>query len=74
MSWKYGLVKTKLDNGEDWYYLAEIYGEECHSDIDFLGGISGKTPNEVIETLDIIIRDLKKPTIIDEIQKTGENK
>lgn len=63
MWWTYGIVHTKIDNNEDWYYLAEIYENGCHTGIDYLWGISSNTVEGVIEIIEMIhsdvIRNLK---------------
>jgi len=68
MEWQYGFVKTQLHDGSDWYYLAEIYSKESHTEKDYLGGISGESPQECIEMLEIILFDLKvNLLVIDEV-------
>jgi hypothetical protein len=67
MNWEYGIVKTQI-KGEDWYYLAEVYEDNSHTSVDYLGGISGSSVEEVQEIIEMIYEDLKKPTVVKEIR------
>ena len=58
MGWHYGLKKK-----DDYYTLAEIYGEDCYTADNLV--IGGSTPQEIIENLELILKDLKNPDIID---------
>jgi hypothetical protein len=68
MSWRYGVVKTKLDDGTQWYYLAEIYGDGGHSNVNYLGGISGESVGEVINMIDMIRDDLRYLKVIEYLE------
>jgi len=69
MNWKYGIVKTKLEDGSDWYYLAEVYGRGRHSNIEYLGAISGETQDCVVDVIQVIYEDLQENLmVIDEIR------
>ena len=69
MSWRYGIVHKKLDSGEDWYYVAEIYNNECHSDYDYLKGLGGESVEEVMETVNRIADDILKlkPVVMEDL-------
>jgi hypothetical protein len=69
MSWQYGIVKTKLDDGTDWYYLAEIYGDGGHSNVNYLGGISGEDIQDIRCIVNSIFMDImeSEPLVIEEI-------
>ena len=69
MSWKYGIVKTKLEDGKNWFYLAEIYKNSGHTDSSAYGSISAESIEELIDTVETILGDLKESlTVVDEIK------
>ena len=69
MSWSYGIVHKKLSNNESWYYVAEIYDGKCHSDMNFLNGISGESIDEVIDSVNMLYDDLilSRPLVIEDV-------
>ncbi len=68
MSWEYGLKKSFRD-GEDWYELTEIYGqgEDCGY-IEGTIAICGESVIEIQKQLQIIIKDLENPNIVEDVQ------
>jgi hypothetical protein len=67
--WKYGIVHKKLSNNESWYYVAEIYGDGGHSNINYLGGISGEDIQEIRCIVNSIFMDIMEgePLVIEDV-------
>lgn len=59
MSWRYGIVKHSVEGSESepYYTLEEIYEGRGHTTEL---SIYGDTPEEVIESLEMALRDCKK--------------
>ena len=60
MSWKYGVIKSE----KDWFYLGEIYDYGSHTKEDYYKGISGESPEEIVEIVEMILKDLKDNLLV----------
>lgn len=62
MAWRYGLIKTKLEDGSDWYAVHELHmnpDNTVHSWTEHPITLSGESPEELLEVLRMITSDLK---------------
>lgn len=72
MTWRYGILKTKQKDGSDWYAIHEFYDDVDEIEKAEEAGISwtqdeiaahGETPEEVIEVLEMMLRDAKSSPV-----------
>ncbi len=69
MSWQYGLKYHNTRNtDESWYELAEIYDSKSYTFDSLI--ISGESPEEIIEMLEMVLNDLKNNLLI--VEEIGE--
>lgn len=74
-SWRYGLIEYDKPDGSKWYEVHELYlnnKHEVHSWTENGVSAGGDTPDEVIEVLEMMIKDVKKyKPFVDAPKKEG---
>ena len=71
MTWHYGIVKHVPVRGEPWFALHELYFNPEGHTTDPVGFV-GDTREEVIEALEMALRDAKKHPVKEDYSLEGE--
>jgi hypothetical protein len=69
MTWNYRIIKSTEDElGEKYHFLAEVFYNEDGSLMGFSEGTQavGESQEEVIEVLEMMLKDAKRLPVIDE--------
>lgn len=69
MTWNYRIIKKQiLDTDEDYYYLSEVFYQKNGSPMAYCDETiaTGESKEEVIEVLEMMLKDAKRFPVIDE--------
>ena len=72
MTWHYGIVKHETPEAGVWFGLHEVYTDPDSHTVDPVG-FTGDTREEVIEALEMALRDAKKWPVMNEIPSVDMN-